>query len=63
MFANAHNVSPEVAALVLAGSSRSCSVWESFNRSNIYLTTGSVYFAGKYIDSLLKRYRVSGRMG
>ncbi len=62
-FGSAHNVSPEVAALVLAGSSRSCSVWESFKRADIYLTTGSVYFAGEYIDSLLERYRVSGKMG
>ena len=63
MFANAHDVSPEVAALVLAGASRSCSVWSSFERSDIYLSTGGVYFAGKYIDSLLERYRVSGKMG
>ena len=63
MFANAHNVSPEVAALVLAGASRSCAVWESFKRADIYLTTGTVYFAGKYIDSLLERYRISGKMG
>jgi hypothetical protein len=62
-FASAHNVSPEVAALVLAGASRSCAVWESFKRADIYLTTGSVYFAGAYIDSLLERYRVSGKMG
>ena len=62
-FANAHNVSPEVAALVLAGASRSCAVWESFKRADIYLTTGTVYFAGDYIDSLLERYRISGKMG
>ena len=62
-FASAHNVSPEVAALVLAGASRSCTVWESFKRADIYLTTGTVYFAGSYIDSLLERYRVSGKMG
>tara|TARA_Y100000361_G_scaffold148844_1_gene162255 strand:- start:318 stop:965 length:648 start_codon:yes stop_codon:yes gene_type:complete len=62
-FANAHNVSPEVAALVLAGCSRSCSVWESFKRANIYLEAGSVYFAGDYCDSLLERYRLTGRFG
>ena len=62
-FADAFNVSPEVAALAMAGSSRACSVWESFKRSTIYLETGTVYFAGDYIDSLLERYRVSGKMG
>ena len=62
-FANAHNVSPEVAALILAGCSRSCSVWESFKRSNIFLETGTVYFAGDYCDSLLERYRLTGKFG
>jgi hypothetical protein len=38
-------------------------VWESFKRADIYLSTGTVYFAGDYIDSLLERYRISGKMG
>ena len=63
LFANAHNVSPEVAAIVLAGCSRSCAVWESFKRADIYLNTGTVYFAGDYCDSLLERYRVCGKFG
>ena len=63
LFADAMGVTPEIAALVLAGASRATSVWQSFARSEIYLRTGTVYFAGDYIDSLLERYRMVGKFG
>lgn len=63
LFSDAMGTTPEVSALVLAGASRATSVWQSFVRSEIYLRTGTVYFAGDYIDSLLERYRTVGKFG
>ncbi|MGI9460505.1 MAG: DUF7178 family protein [Pirellulales bacterium] len=62
-FAAIWGIEPIVAALVLAGSSRACTVEENFRRACEFLDTGTVGFAGDYCDDLLRRWGQYGKIG